>query len=49
MVKKIIISSQSYIITFLHLQTKFQKFMMKIDIVEICPNIQLSPRGTLVL
>jgi hypothetical protein len=35
--------------TFTHLQKKFQKITMKIDIMRTCPNYQLSPLGTLVL
>jgi hypothetical protein len=31
-----------------HLQKKFQKITMKIDIIWACPNFQLSP-GALVL
>jgi hypothetical protein len=35
--------------TFPHLQKKFQKITMKIDIIKTCPNFQLSPTRTVVL
>jgi hypothetical protein len=35
--------------TFTHLQKKFQKITMKIDIVDSCLNFQLSLWGTIVL